>query len=254
MRVAITGAASGIGAATAAILKREGAEIVAFDIAPVSENVDRWIEVDMSDPASMAAAVDQSKGKFDALLNIAGLPPRKGMSERVLSVNYFGLVGFTEMMLPNLNNSASIVNLASRAGERWKENIDQVKALMAADLAQLEAFIDQHSIDSTRAYNLSKEAVIVWTMAQTEPLLKQGLRINCVSPSAVDTGILPDFIRALGQRAEMAIARAGRPGTSAEIGEVVAFLADPKSGWIKGANINPDGGMSAMAVADALDL
>lgn len=254
MRVAITGAASGIGAATAAILKGAGAEVIAFDIVPVSDNVDRWIETDMADDQSINAAMAQLDGKFDALLNIAGLPPRDGLGVKLLEVNYFGLVAFTEKFLPLLNEGASIVNLASRAGENWRDNIGQVKALMALDTADLPGFLEQQDMNATRAYSLSKEAVIVWTMAQSEALLKRGLRMNCVSPSAVDTGILPDFIRALGQRAENAIARAGRPATSEEIAEVVTFLAEPRSHWVKGTNITPDGGMSAMAISDAFDL
>ena len=57
----------------------------------------------------------------------------------------------------------------------------------------MPAFIADHSIDPIRAYDLSKEAVIVWTKANTERLFALGLRANTVSPAAVDTGILADF-------------------------------------------------------------
>ena len=57
MRVALTGAASGIGAAIAARLKRDGHEVTAFDIAKPADNVDRWIAVDMSDPASIGPSM-----------------------------------------------------------------------------------------------------------------------------------------------------------------------------------------------------
>ena len=56
MRVALTGAAAGIGAATATRLKADGAEIVAFDIHRPGDNVDRWIEVDLARPESIARA------------------------------------------------------------------------------------------------------------------------------------------------------------------------------------------------------
>ena len=73
MRVAITGAATGIGAATAAELKQGGAEVVAFDIAEPAADLDAWIRIDMADPTSLAKAADAVAGPFDALLNIAGL-------------------------------------------------------------------------------------------------------------------------------------------------------------------------------------
>ena len=111
MRVAITGAASGIGAASAAILRDSGAEIVAFDIAKSSGGHDQWIQFDQSDAGSIMDAVAQVDGKFDALLNIAGVPPREGNAFNVLAINYFGLVGFTEAMLDRLSPDASIVIL-----------------------------------------------------------------------------------------------------------------------------------------------
>ncbi len=257
MRVAITGAASGIGAASAKILKDSGAEIVAFDIVEPTANIDQWIEVDMSNPDSIADATKTATGTFDAVLNIAGLPPRESQTVKVLQVNYFGLIAFTEAMLSRLNKGASIVNLASRAGSKWHDNLDQVKAFMnleKRDHDQLTTFASDQSVDHVRAYNLSKEAVIVWTMAQTERMISMDLRMNSVSPSAVATRILDDFITAFGERATSSIARAGRPGTAEEIAAMVAFLASPESNWLKGNDIVMDGGMTAMATSDALGL
>ncbi len=257
MRIALTGAASGIGAACATILKDNGAEVIGFDIAEPPKNVDRWIPVDMADPTSISQAASQVEGKFDALLNIAGLPPKEGLTHRILKVNYFGLVAFTEAILGQINSGGAIVNLASRAGSQWQENIDQVKALMALDGwsdQQLGGFIDSQSVDSTRAYHLSKEAVIVWTISQTEQLIARNLRMNSVSPSAVATGILDDFIKAFGDRATQSIARAGRPGTAEEVAALVTFLAHPDSNWLKGNDILIDGGMSSMVLADSLEL
>ena len=94
---------------------------------------------------------------------------------------------------------------------------------------------------------------MLWTMRQTERLLPRDQRANCISPSAVDTPILGDFITALGERAQKSLARTGRAGTPDEIAALIAFLASPDSGWIRGQNITIDGGMTAMATIDALD-
>ena len=115
-------------------------------------------------------------------------------------------------------------------------------------------FVEERDMDPLRAYALSKEAVIAWTVAQTEAWITRGLRGNTVSPAAVGTGILDDFIAAMGERVAKNIARAGRPGTAEEIASVLVYLAGPESGWIKGQDITVDGGMSAFAMADGLGL
>ena len=253
MRVALTGAATGIGAEVAAKLKARGDHVTAFDIAEPA-GVDHWIKVDLSDPKSIATALSQAEGPFDALINNAGLPPREGLAELVLQVNFFGLRSFMEGMLDKLSQGAAIVNTASRAGAMWRDNLDQVKALMALVPADLPAFLETQNIDATRAYNLSKEAVIVLTMAQTEAMIARGFRMNSVSPAAVSTDILADFTAAFGDKVVQNIARVGRPGNADEIADVIVFLASSQSGWIKGQDLVIDGGMSALATRDALDL
>ena len=252
MRVALTGAASGIGAEVAARLKEDGHHVTAFDLADPGAGVDRWIPVDLSDAAAIDRAVAGVEGPFEALINNAGLPPRDGLQEQILALNFFGLRRFLEGMLPKLSAEASIVNTASRAGARWRENIDEVKALLDLPRADLPGFIAERGITPVRAYDLSKEAVIVLTQALTERLIAKGLRINSVSPAAVSTGILQDFAAAFGERMSKNVARVGRPGHAAEVAEVIVFLASPKSNWIKGQDLVVDGGMTAMATCDAL--
>lgn len=254
MRVAITGAASGIGAATAKRLLAAGHEVIAFDIAePPSASA--WYNCDMADPTSIDAAVARAHGHFDALVTCAGIPPRPGNAQAVLAVNALGLVHLTEAFLPLLQKGASIVNVASRAGGHWRDNIAEVKALLALrDPSSLDSFITRHDIDHVRAYNLSKEAVIVWTMASTERLTGMDIRMNSVSPGAVSTGILEDFANAFGEVVARNVARAGRPALPEEVADLIIFLASPESNWIKGIDLCIDGGMSAMALSDSLGL
>lgn len=255
--VAITGCATGIGAESARILRSRGAHVTGFDVADASGLVDTYIPLDLSDPKSIARAVDAAAGHFDALCNIAGLPPKSGSlsAGRILSVNFIGTRHFTQALLPKLAKGASIVNMASRAGSRWRENLPQVKALLALDdSAEPAAFCKAQAIDDVRAYDLSKEAIIVWTLAQSEPLLKRDVRINSISPGAITTRIYDDFINAFGERATRQIARAGRAGKPEEVAELVAFLASRESAWIKGVDINVDGGKGAFATCDALGL
>ncbi len=254
MRVAITGAASGIGKEVAVKLKRAGHTVDAFDINEPQSEVDRFIKTDMSSAASIHDAVAAAEGSYDALINNAGLPPRDGLEEAILRVNFFGARSFLYGMQPKLAPGASIVNTASRAGAMWRDNLDEVKALMATPETDLKSFITERSIDPTRAYNLSKEAMIVMTIADTEQLVAKGFRMNSVSPAAVSTGILDDFHKAFGDRVAKNVARAGRPGSPGEIADVIVFLASEKSAWIKGQDLVIDGGMSAMSMSDALGL
>ena len=172
MRVALTGGATGIGAEVAARLTRDGHEVTAFDVSRPEANVDRWIRIDLSDPASVSAAVAEAEGPYDALINNAGLPPREGQAELVLNVNFMGFRQFLTEMLEKLAQGAAIVNTASRAGAMWRDNLEEVKALMALDTPDaLPDFVARRNMDHVRAYNLSKEAVIVLTMAETEALI-----------------------------------------------------------------------------------
>ena len=89
-------------------------------------------------------------------------------------------------------------------------------------------------MDATRAYNLSKEAVIVMTMARAEEMTRRGLRMNSASPAAVSTGILDDFITAFGEKVAKNIARAGRAGLPDEAADVIIFQPRPKARGSKG--------------------
>jgi NAD(P)-dependent dehydrogenase (short-subunit alcohol dehydrogenase family) len=234
--------------------KSKGHELIAFDITKPSVSVDEYIQVDLSDPAAIVDAVSAMQGTFDALINNAGLPPREGLGRKVLEVNYLGLRDMTNTMASRLNAGGAIVHTASRAGAFWRDNLAQIKALRGCTWGDIDAFIQSHKIDDTRAYNLSKEAVIVDTIATTEAFLAQGIRVNCVSPAAVSTGILDDFTKAFGPKVAKNIARAGRPGHPSEIADVILFLASPQSAWIKGQDITIDGGMSAMGMTDMMEL
>lgn len=254
MRIALTGGATGIGAALVQKVQNAGHQIVVFDFAEPHLATGQWIKLDLNDPASVQNALDSTEGSFDALINNAGLPPREGWREKILRVNFIGFRVFLQGMEEKLNPQAAIVNTASRAGAMWQQNIEQVKALIASDWADIPALMDRFDIDDTRAYNLSKEAVIAYSIGQTERLLQKGLRMNTVSPAAVSTAILDNFKQAFGPKVVKNIERVGRPGSPEEIADIILFLASPQSSWLKGQDITIDGGMSALAITDMMAL
>lgn len=256
-RYLVTGAGRGIGAALAALLRERGHDVIGVDIAAPEDlsGFEIFITGDLSTGESARAAADAVSRPLDGLCNCAGLPPRGDNAEMVLRVNFFGLRTFTLALLDRLADGASVVNLASRAGKDWGPNAEQSKRLGALGFGDdIAGWIAAEGVDATRAYHLSKEAVILWTFACSEPLLARGVRINCVSPSAVATGILDDFVSAFGPMVAKNIDRIGRAGRPEEIAAACAFLLSPESGWIRGADMLTDGGMGANALSDALSL
>lgn len=252
---AVTGVATGIGAELARQLLAAGARVTGFDVTPPDGATFPCHRIDLADLAAIQPVVEQAQGPFTGLCNNAGLSPRPGRESLILSVNFFAQRAFTQAILPKLRTGASIVNMASRAGARWRDNIEQIKRLFAIDPTKdLDAFIRDEKIDHVRAYNLSKEAMIVWSIAESEFMTARDMRINALCPAAVATGLLDDFAKAFGDQMAKNVARAGRPGQPEEIAAIAAFLLSPASNWLRGAEITPDGGMGAFAVSDALNL
>jgi NAD(P)-dependent dehydrogenase (short-subunit alcohol dehydrogenase family) len=251
---AVTGVASGIGAALAARLLARGCRVTGFDLRPPASAAFPCHAVDLGELASIETAFASATGPFDGLCNNAGISPKPGHEVAILTINYFAQRAVTRALLPRLAAGASIVNMASRAGARWRDNIEQIKRLAALDPRDVAAFVRDDRIDAARAYNLSKEALIAWTVGESEAMTARGLRINAVCPGAVATGLLTDFAAAFGEAMARNVARAGRPGQPEEIAAIAEFLLGPDSSWLRGAEISPDGGMGAFAASDALGL
>ncbi len=249
-RAVLTGGASGIGRAAAAALRRTDHTITVLDRNDPGDVADRWVPLDLDAPVAPPPALD---GPIDVLVNAAGLPPRPGDEARILRTNFLALRRITMQVLPLMRDGGAVVNVASKAGARWRENVAQVRRLMSRpDACRLDAFVAEEGIDAVRAYDLSKEAVIAWTRAMTGPLIDKGLRMNCVSPAAVDTPILGDFERAFGTRASRGVELTRRAGRPEEVATVIAFLASPDAGWLRGCDVKVDGGLTAQLEAEAL--
>lgn len=240
--IVVTGASSGIGAATAALLARQGADVVSVDINRPANAVGQFMRADLSDRASIDRLVDELPGGAHGLANIAGLPPTRP-AEAVVSVNLVGLKYLTRRLVPKLADGAAIVNLASLAGLGWADAAESIRASEKLDFADVPAFCKAHGIEGARSYFFSKEALIVWTMQNRWTWRDRGIRMNAVSPGPVDTPILKDFLQTLGPRAEEDMRTMDRPGTPADIAPVVAFLLSEASAWIRGTNVPTDGGM-----------
>ncbi len=240
--IIVTGASSGIGAATAALVAAQGAKVISVDINPPGTTVGRFIKADLSDKASIDRLVAELPQGVNGLANIAGLPPTRP-AEAVVTVNLVGLKYLTNQLVPKMADGASIVNLASLAGLGWADAKEAIIASATLDFADVPAFCKAYDIVDGRSYFFSKEALIVWTMQNRWTWRERGIRMNSVSPGPVDTPILKDFLETLGARAEEDMRTMDRTGTPADIAPVVGFLLSDVSAWIRGTNIPTDGGM-----------
>ena len=244
--IVVTGCASGIGRETARLCKAWGATVLGVDRTMTHDHVDALYKADLSDPKMIAALVQALPAGIHGLANVAGLPPT-APAEVVLKVNLVGLKALTLGLIPKMADGASIVNLASLAGFFWADRISSIHESERLDFDDVAEFVRTHDAGDAggRSYFFSKEALVAWTLQNRWTWRERGIRMNAVSPGPVDTPILGDFVKTLGARAEEDMRVMDRPGTPADIAPVVAFLLSDLSGWIRGANLPVDGGMSS---------
>ncbi len=169
-RIFVTGAASGIGAATAQLFREEGAEVVGVDIVE-AEGVDHC---DVSDPASVATAMDSAVarlGGLDVLANVAGVNWFAKVDDitlelwnRHLAVNLTGPMLVTQAALPHLRaTTGNIVTVGSISGLQGQPY--------------------------NSSYCASKAGLIMFMRSLAVELAADGIRVNLVCPGGVDTAM-----------------------------------------------------------------
>lgn len=253
--IVITGAASGIGAATAELAYCREAEVTAIDIKLPAFAVDHFRRCDLADSKALDAVVAALPEEFDALVNVAGLPgPEPALT--VMGVNFLALRHLCEALLARLRPGGAIVNVSSIAGRDWQRRADVVRPLLETPdfetgLAWCEAEKARWARDP---YTFSKQCVTAYTLGLVERALKRGVRCNVISPGGVDTPISPDFTRQMGEAQVAWInAQVGRQAKPAEIAEVIVYAALGPCTWLSGADIPVDNGYTAGLAAGWID-
>jgi NAD(P)-dependent dehydrogenase (short-subunit alcohol dehydrogenase family) len=247
-RYVVTGAASGIGHAVAEKLLADGAEVICLDRNAPTAAVTRHIEVDLSNPQSIDAAVEQLEGQFDGLLNIAGIPGT-APADLVLAVNALAVRHLTESFFDKLRPGGSVVIVSSTAGFGWPERLDPIRDLLATDTFEEGAAWFKDNPQQGNAYNFSKEVSTVYAQSMGLALGQMGFRLNAVLPGPVETPILIDFEESMGKDTLDGLKDLlGRHADPGDIADVVLFLASDEARWLNGQAIAVDGGiMGAVA-------
>jgi NAD(P)-dependent dehydrogenase (short-subunit alcohol dehydrogenase family) len=247
-RFVVTGAASGIGNAVAERLLAAGAEVTSLDRNTPTARVTRHVEVDLSNPRSIDAAVEQLDGQFDGLMNVAGIPGT-APADLVLAVNSLAVRHLTEAFFERLLPGGTVTIVSSTAGFGWPLRLDTIRDLLATDTFEEGAAWFKANPQQGNAYNFSKEVTTVYTMTMGLAVVEMGLRINAVLPGPVETPILADFEESMGKDNLDGVKELlGRHAEPDDIASALLFLASDDARWINGHALVVDGGITGAVV------
>ncbi|MFL1415734.1 coniferyl-alcohol dehydrogenase [Pseudomonas fildesensis] len=245
--VLVTGVSSGIGAATASLLRGHGAHVIGVDLKAPHMTLDGFVQGDLSSAESIDRLLLQLPARIDSLCNIAGVPGTAN-PQLLAQVNYLGVRQLSSALLPRITAGGSIVNIASILGAEWPVRLGLHKELARIEgVAAAQAWLTEHPVPDETCYQYFKEALIVWNYVQAQPwFLEHSVRMNSVAPGPVFTPILGDFVTMLGEARTQADAhRMKRPGYADEVAAVIAFLCADESRWVNGVNLPVDGGLAS---------
>jgi NAD(P)-dependent dehydrogenase (short-subunit alcohol dehydrogenase family) len=254
-RVIVTGAASGMGAATAQILVELGAEVHAVDIKkPEVTGLASFSQCDLREPAQIDDTVKKIGKIVNALFNCAGLPNTFPDLD-VMLVNFCGLRQVTEAVIPLMIEGSAIASIASTAGIGWMQNMELLFALLATpDFAGARGWCEEHPKELRNAYGLSKEAINAYTALRSFTLAADGIRINCVNPGPTDTPMMPEFEKAVGKKyMDDFPVPLGRHAVAEEQAWPMVFLNSPRSSFVTGVQFDADGGFKGGLFTGQID-
>ena len=254
--VALTGGATGIGAATVTRLLAADYRVYVLDVAKPASPHTTFIHCDLGRPDAIDTATTELPDRVDALVNVAGIPgPEPAVG--VVAVNFLGLRHLTESLVPRIARGGSVVNVASTAGWDWQKRADVVKSLL--DTPDFTTGIDWLAVNAdewtANPYKFSKQCAAAYTYRAAGFALRYGVRVNCVNPGATQTQLTPAFRELVGPAMyDWGVRQIGRHGTPDDIAEVIEYLAIGACRWLNGVEIVVDGGYIAGLVGGWVNL
>jgi 3(or 17)beta-hydroxysteroid dehydrogenase len=239
----VTGGASGIGEAAAALLAEQGAAVIVADVQEGKPGPARFVQHDVaSEPAWQALLADvlAKEGRLDIVVNNAGISGGPGNVENT-PVETWQKV--------NAINSEGVFLGCKYAIEGMKVTGPSKPEIKGA-IVNVSSIAGLIGSAGPTAYTASKGAVRLLTKSVALHCAekKYAIRCNSVHPGGVDTAIFNPLWQVMGREAGKALVDArhpiGRIGRAEELGHVILFLASDRSSFLTGAEIVADGGVT----------
>ena len=253
--IAVTGSASGMGAATTHLLRRQGHAVIGVDLR------DADVEADLSTTEGRDLAVraitDRAAVALHGIVTFAGV---SGFADRrgslVVSTNYFGAVDLlvgTRPLLAATSGAAAIAISSNAATTAPGIDTALVEACLAGDEASACRRADE--VGGPGSYAAAKLALARWVrrVSTTDEWIGAQVTLNAIAPGRVETPLVAEMAADPTGHAvlERIPVPAGRGGTPEEIAGLVAFLLGPEARFIVGSVIYADGGTDARIRPDA---
>ncbi|MDP1711283.1 MAG: SDR family oxidoreductase [Candidatus Nanopelagicaceae bacterium] len=251
----ITGAASGIGAATAVLLQERGAKVIGVDIHDTDINADLSTSAGRKDAAT--SAIKLSGGNIDGVIPCAGLVHPIAQT---VSVNYFGVTEFLTELLPTLkNSSAPRVAITSSMASLLPNSPELVDAMLANDEARAlviaQGLVDQGPKTAGLIYGSTKRALSRWIRRECikPEWAGAGIPLNAVGPGIVETPMVAEMIATAESRAALD-AMVPMPLNyylkARQVSYLLAWLTSEENTHTTGQTIYIDGGSDASIRGD----
>ncbi len=252
-RVVVTGCASGMGAATAAILAELGADVIGLDVREAE--VARFIPVDLKSKDSIDDAVGKIGSPVDAVFSVAGLPGAPFSDLDTVLVNFIGARHLIESLVPTMPTGSAIACVASNAGLGWQEEIkDLMEATTTDGFDAAVAWCEANPDKIASGYAPSKKLINAWVASRAVDLIKEGIRLNCTNPGPTNTAMMPDFEEQYGKDIiDAFVGPSGRRSSADEQAWPLVFLNSPRCSYVTGEALYVDAGFLGAMVTGRLE-